>query len=272
MKFTSLFTFFVLIIILPLSAIAQPADDSGTDFINRILQETNVERTLDQAPRDLETQFSQNPLGLPAEKNKKMIELFAEAFLKDSLSRDVKQTFRASMQQGYAPKINEWLDRETTRMVHQAEEESTTLQGARKQVVRMYELEQDPPGENRQEIIESLMDATSAVSSTIESQTILFRSIISAFSILSDQRTFSETQIDGIVDNYRRQIETEMDNEIFNQFLIVYYDIDNEALQEFTSFYETEAGNWLQTTTKEGIHSAYQKAADRFVESVRNTR
>lgn len=261
----------ILLLIIPLIATAQgPPVDSKTKLIDHILSEIPLVAELNEAPRDIEAQFSQNPLGLSADKNSRMIDLFEEGFIIDSLLKDVEETFSSEFNDDHAQSVNGWLAKESTQKVHAAEEASSTLQGARRRVVRMYELEQDPPSEERQNIIQSLIKATSAVESAIESQTILFRSIVSAFSILSDQRTFSESQIDGIVDNYRLQIQGEMENEIKNEYLITYYDLDNEVLKEFASFYETEAGNWLNATTTQGIQTAYRNAADRFVESVRD--
>lgn len=261
----------ILIIIIPLLATAQGSSvDAKAKLIDHILSEIPLTAELNDAPRDIEAQFSQNPLGLPADKNNRMIDLFAQGFIIDSLETDIEETFSSQFNGDHARSVNSWLDAESTQKVHAAEGTSASLQGARRRVVRMYELEQDPPTEERQNIILSLIEATSAVESAIESQTILFRSIVSAFSILSDQRTFSESQIDGIVDNYRLQIQAEMENEIKNEYLITYYDLDNKVLKEYASFYETEAGNWLNATTTQGIRTAYQNAADRFIESVRS--
>jgi hypothetical protein len=104
----------------------------------------------------------------------------------------------------------------------------------------------------------------------IESQTILFRSIVSAFSILSKQRTFSEAQIDGIVNNYRLEIENQMENELMQQYLVMYHDLNNETLKKYASFFESDAGSWLDSTSSEALKTAYQNATDRFVESVEN--
>lgn len=271
MKYPFQIVLSAVLIFIPLITAAQGQSvDSKTELIDHILQRLPLAAELNEAPRDVEAQFSQNPLGLPTDKNSRMIELFADGFIIDSLRKDVEQTFSSQFNIDHAQSVNGWLRKESTHKVHGAEESSSTLQGARKRVVRMYELEQDPPSEERESIIQSLMEATSAVESAIESQTILFRSIVSAFSILSDQRTFSESQIDGIVDNYRLQIQSEMENEIKNQYLITYYDLGIDVLEEYASFYETEAGSWLNTTTTQGIQTAYQNAADRFVESVRN--
>ncbi|MGK7369992.1 MAG: hypothetical protein ACNS64_07235, partial [Candidatus Halalkalibacterium sp. M3_1C_030] len=234
MKF-SLRTLFSILFLLPplISFCQQNPNAEGPGLVDTLLKEIPFESRLEDAPRDIEMQFAQNPLGLPASKNERMIQLFSEGFVIDSLMSDVEHKFNERFNEQYADAIENWLNQESTRQVLEAEETSNTLQGARRRIVRMYEMEQNPPAEKREEIILSLIEGTSAVESAIESQTILFRSIVSAFSILSDQRTFSESQIDGIVNNYRLEIETQMESEVKQRFLIMYYDIENETLKEY---------------------------------------
>lgn len=259
----------VCIFMIPILSAAQPqTDKADTSVIDSLLKEIPFESRLQQAPKDIEMQFAQNPLGLPAEKNERMIELFADGFVIDSLMHDVKRVFHDRYNDQYADRLASWLNSSSTQKVHEAEENSNTLQGARRSVVRMYELEQDPPSKEREKVISSLMDATSSVENAIESQTILFRSIVSAFSILSDQRTFSETQIEGIVSNYRMEIENQIENDLKQQFLVMYYNLENETLRAYTSFYESDAGSWLDSTTTEAVTTAYRNATDRFVKSV----
>lgn len=265
-------TFFpALFLLLPLISVArQSPATKDPALVDTLLKEIPFESRLREAPKDIEMQFAQNPLGLPATKNERMIELFSEGFVIDSLMRDVQQVFNEQFNDQYSAALKNWLNRESTEKMHNAEEALNTLQGARRRIVRMYEIKQNPPTEEREEIILSLMNATSAVESAIESQTILFRSIVSAFSILSEQRTFSESQIDGIVNNYRLEIESQIKNEVKRRFLIMYYNIENDTLKKYTSFFESEAGTWLDTTSLEATQTAYQNAADRFIQSVKN--
>lgn len=259
-----------LILISIMTVVQAQSGDPDTKLIEQILEEFPVEAELKGAPEDIRNQFSQNPLGLPPSKNEQMIDHFAKAFNTDSLVKDVENIFSAQFDSDHAETTMAWLKEESTQKVTEAKREFNTLQGARKRIVRMYEMEQDPPNDERRNIIQSYIDIISAGESAVESQVILFRSIVSAFSILSDQRNLSESQIDGFVENYRQQIRPEVMEEITNQHLIVYYDIEDDSLNEYTSFYETEAGNWLNTTLTEGIHAAYQNAADRFIDSVRS--
>lgn len=271
MKYSLPVSLTLFLIFFPLIISAQQTQSSQSDFINEILNSIPIEERLKKAPQEIEAEFSQNPLGLPASKNEKLIELFGEGFVIDSLAMDVTNTFNSQFNSEHASSVISWLEKESTKKVMQAIEDSNNLQGARRRVVRMYELEQDPPTDQRENIIQSLIEAISAVESEIESQTILFRSIVSAFSILSDQRNFSESQIDGIVSNYRFQIQNEMRYEIENRYLVTFFNLDDNLLSEYVSFYNSDAGKWLNETINTGIHTAYEKGAERFVESIRNT-
>ena len=261
--------FSVLIFFMPILTAAQQ-QDSATDnaLVDSLLAKIPFESRLEAAPKDIEMQFAQNPLGLPSQKNERMIQLFSEGFVIDSLMGDVENIFNSQYTSEHAGALKSWLNSESTQKVHEAEEALNTLQGARQRVVRMYEMEQEPPTATREDIILSLINATSSVDIAIASQSILFRSIVSAFSILSDQRTFSEAQIDGIVNNYRMEIESQVEDDLKQRYLLMYYNLDNETLKEYASFFNSDAGVWLDTTASAAIKTAYQNASDRFVQSV----
>jgi len=259
----------LLVFLLPITLSAQSTEGEPdqAEIVDRIINATGIAEGISSNPKEISAQFASNPFGLEPAKNELMIRLFEEAY-GEGLLQQVRQTFNEQYDAGHAQTAVDWLQKDPARLVHKAEQESYTLQGTRMQVVRRYEIEQEPPSEERQAVIESLIEATSAVEAAVESQLILFRSIISAFSILSDQQNFSESQIDGIVNNYRMQIQPQMQQEMNNQLLIMYYDINNEVLRDYTSFYQTEAGRWLNTTTAEAVQTAYRAAGDRFINSV----
>lgn len=257
----------VFLLPIPLSAQSTAGEWDQTEIIERIINATGIAEGISSNPKEISAQFASNPFGLEPAKNELMIRLFEEAY-GEGLLQHVRQTFNEQYNAEHARTTAKWLQKDPARRVHQAEQESYTLQGTRMQVVRRYEMEQEPPSKERQAVIESLIEATSATEAAVESQLILFRSIISAFSILSDQQNFSEAQIDGIVDNYRMQIQPQMQQEMNNQLLIMYYDINNEVLRDYISFYQTEAGRWLNTTTAEAVQAAYRTAGDRFIDSV----
>lgn len=262
--------FLYCLLSLQLSAQNTSTDINQDEIIEQIIRETGLSDGIASTPKEIRRQFASNPFGLEPTKNERMISLFEEAY-DDGLLKQVRQTFGEQFQPEHAGEVLAWLETTTALEVLESEKEFYTLQGTRKQIVRRYEMEQNPPSDNRREIIKNLVESTSAVESAVTSQLILFRSIISAFSILSDQQTFSEAQIDGIVNNYRMQVEPQMQQEMSRQLLITYYNIDSEVLQDYTSFYQTEAGRWLNTTSQEAIQRAYRSAGEEFLQSVRDS-
>jgi hypothetical protein len=266
LSFLTLFFF-----LFPFIISAQESDpDPKTEAINNIFEEVPLEEKINEHPRELHEQFSQNPFGLSPSKNEQMMDLFLQAFTADSLVDHAKQIFRENFDKEKAQSVTNWLKDESIQVVLEAELEFYSLQGIRKRVVHKYELEQNPTSDERTELINSLLASMSASETETESQVILFRAIVTAFGILSDQRTLSDSQIDGFVDNFRNRMQGQVDQELTRQYLLRYHELDDEVLQQYQSFYESEAGRWLNENTSDGIQSAYQKASDRFLESIQN--
>ncbi|GAA5520111.1 hypothetical protein LQ318_00205 [Aliifodinibius salicampi] len=266
--------FFLLtlcLFLLPFITSAQKSNlDSETEVINYIFEELPLEEKINEHPRELHEQFSQNPFGLSPSKNDQMMDLFLQAFTADSLVYHTQEVFRENFDENKAQSVTKRLKDESIQEVLEAEQEFYSLQGIRKRVVNRYELEQNPPSDARTKLINSLVASMSAAETETESQLILFRAIVTAFGKLSDERTLSDSQIDNFVNNFRNRMQGQVDQELTQQYLLKYHGLDNEVLQQYQSFYESEAGNWLNKNVSQGIQSAYQKASDRFLESVQN--
>lgn len=266
--------FFLLtlsIFLLPFTTSAQePDSDSTTEIINYIFEEIPIEEKINEHPRELHEQFSQNPFGLSPSKNDQMMDLFLQAFTADSLVNHAREIFHDNFDEERAQSVTDWLKKESIKEILEAEQEFYSLQGIRKRVVNKYELEQNSPSEDRTKLINSLIASMSEVEAEIESQVILFRAIVTAFGELSDQRTLSDSQINNFVNNFRNQMQGQVDQELTQQYLLRYHGLDTEVLQQYQSFYESEAGVWLNKNISQGIQSAYQKASDRFLESIQN--
>lgn len=264
-------TVIILFFALPFVSTAQESSpDSKAQVISEIIHETSIKGEMKQSVEELQNQFAQNPFGLPSDKNAKMMDIFAQSFSPDSMIHSIRETFRNQYKPASADSTIEWLNTPNTQKALNFEKEFYTLQGIRKRVVNRYELQKNPPSQRRTELIKSLKKDMSASQSEIESQAIIFRALVSAFSTLSDQRSFSEQQIDTFVNNYRGQVQSQIDQQIVDQLLIKYHGLDNETLQKYASFFATEHGQWLSETTSESIHNALQKASDRFLKSINN--
>ena len=258
-----------LILICPIDTVAQ-SGSSKSDVAEQLFDNMQLEQQMLETSEELHSQFVQNPLGLPAGQNKQMMDLFLEAFSISMLVDDAKQFFRQNLNPTHANSALQWIQEPETKAVLAAQKQFYTLQGIRKRIVHKYEMEQDPPSDQRVKIIDSLAQNTSAVESEIESQVIIFRAIVSAFDEFNVQQSFSEMQLNGIVSNFRNQLQLQVEQEVTNQLMLIYYDVETESLGTYASFYDTESGRWLNKTTTQAMHSAYQSAADRFLDSVRN--
>ncbi len=259
-------------LLVPLIMTAQEStEESSTNSINHIFDALPVEGTLEEAPQELYSQFSQNPFGIPSSRNNQVMDLFLDAFETDSLLAYAREAFHQNFNASDPDFSLRRFNSNAVQKVLEAEKEFYTLQGIRKRIVNRYEMEQNPPAEKRQTVIDSLTQAKSAAELEVESQVIIFRALISAFSELDSQQMFDKTQVEGFVNNFRYQIQSQIDSNVRRQLMLMYHGIENDTLKEYINFYETESGNRLGKIMNESIHSAYRKAADQFVESVRNS-
>ncbi len=263
--------FLYTIIISPVSTAAQESSSHSVgDVPEQLFDKMQVAQKLMETTEELHSQFVQNPFGLPDAQNEQMMDLFLEAFSKPMLVNDAKEIFQQNLNSQYADSTLQWIQQPNTKTVLEAQKQYYTLQGIRQRIVHKYELEQQPPSDERTEIIQSLAENTSAIESEIESKVIIFRAIVSAFDEFNTQQSFSEMQLNGIVNNFRSQLQSQVEQEVNDRFLLMYYEIENDNLSAYSSFYNTESGRWLNSTISKSIHAAYQSAADRFLKSVRN--
>lgn len=257
----------ILFTLLPFISVAQEAS-SQSEIIGKIVEETSVTEELNLPIDELQNEFSQNPFGLPSETNEQMIDLYSEAFEPESTESSIRSTFKENFNSEYAESVANWMDEENIREVLKLEDEFYTLQGVRKRIVSKYELEQNPPDEKRVQLVQSLAQKRSAAETEIEARAIIFRALVTAFGKLSDQQSFSSSQIEGIVGNFRNQMQSQIDEQVTQHLLAKYHGLDDELLKQYISFYDTEPGQWLTNTTSESIHAALESAADRFLSSI----
>lgn len=261
-------TIAIFLALLPALLMAQSQTTSTAETINVIIIEMSVSGELNQPIDELEMQFSQNPFGLPAQQNERLMELYSEAFEPESTLQSIRNTFDENFDPQHAESVMVWLEDKITQEVHEAEKEFYTIQGTRKRIVSKYELEQNPPEQERIQLMQSLAQRTSAADTEIESRVIIFRAMINAFSELSPQQSFSSSQIDGFAQNFRNQMKAQVNEQVTNHLLTKYHGVDDSSLEEYISFYDTEAGQWLSETTSESIFAALETASEQLIKSV----
>lgn len=250
------------IALLPLGAVAQES--------TQILKSIAFEDHLREIPQSMHDQFLQNPFGLPASTNEQMMKAFHTAFLTNALPKDARKAFQKRFSSEHAASVMQWFNKKSIQNVLKADRKAHTLQGIRQRVVNKYELEQNPPGESRINLIQNLADNINAEDTKVESSAIIFRAFVSAFDEFNNQQSFTETQIEGIVGNFRNQVRTQIGQDITQRLLVTYHELDDQSLNDYIEFYNTEAGKWLNEAKTTSFQSSYQSAADRFLNSVKN--
>lgn len=246
---------------------ATPAADANT-VVDRLVQELALDRQLTETPDDIRGQFEQNPLQLPTAQNQHMLQAYGEAFKKAALLQDFKTELNQRIDDGRAASLTDWLERAYVQTIAEAEQEYYTLQGKRKRVVTMYEMEQQPPSEQWVQLIAAITDTTSAAGSTVESSVIILRAVIKALGTLSPQRDFSESQIDMIASNFRSQLESQASQQVQSKLMITYYNVDTNVLEQYLSFWQTDTGQWLDQTISQSMQAAYRSATERFLSAI----
>lgn len=236
-------------------------------IVDTLTGQLALDKQLAATPDNIRSQFEANPLQISSSLNKQLMQTFREAFADSLLLNDFKEAFRRRMEPAYGDTIARWLDRPATRAITAAEQEFYTLQGKRKRVITMYELEQNPPSEARTRVIAAIDDTTSAAGSTVESSVIILRSVIRAVSQASPQRSFSDAQVDMIVDNFRTQLQAQAGPQLQNKLMITYHNLDTDTLRQYLQFWQTYTGQWLDHAVSQSMQAAYGAAADRFLKA-----
>lgn len=263
-----IFTVF-FIISLPFISIGQEsAASSQTEDIERIINTVPFDEMLEESPKDLRQQFSQNPFGISTSDNQQLIELFSKAFDADSLSQVARDHFTENFDPKYASAVLEDLKSEAITPAIEAESDFYSVQGIRKQIVTKYELEQDKPSEDRIALIEEIMDHRSGNETEIESQEILLRAFVTGTDKISSDLSLGESQVEAIVDNFKSRMQIQLDDQLKNNYLVMYHRLSNDQLNKYADFYESEAGKEFKDSVAEAIHAAFQKGSDQFLSTI----
>lgn len=270
MKFmTKSFRFIpALLILTALPALSTRAQSNA--LVDQIADQMAMKHQLGEAPEQIRVQFEQNPLQLAAETNTQMLSLFEEAYSPDLLLQDFKSALRQEMEDQYSANISQWLNSQNAQTVTEARQDYYTLQGKRKRIITLYEMDQNPPTSQRKAVIASLTDTTTVAESLVESSVIILRSIIETLGTLSSRQNFSQGQINGIASSFRTQMQAQAGQNLNNQSMVMYYNVPVNTLEEYVAFWGTEAGQWLDKAIGKSMQAAYQAAADRLVQAAKD--
>ncbi|SMO72617.1 hypothetical protein [Fodinibius sediminis] len=259
--------FFLLFAILPFPLPGQ-STGSGQSPVDQLIEQLALEQQLGKAPENIRMQFEQNPLNLAADKNELMLELFSDAYRSDRLLEDFKTALQQRLSSQQINKITNTLGSPPIQHVTEAHKEFYSLQGKRKRIVTQYEMEQQPPAPERVEIIQTLVDTTSAAAGSVESSIVILRSVIKALGNLSAQHSFTDQQIDAVAANFRTQMQAGASQQTHDQLMITYYNVDINTLESYLALMQSETGQLLDQAIGKSMYTAYERASDRFLEAV----
>ena len=262
-------TIFIFCLLFPFLGLAQDSSNpkNSTD-IDRIFNLVPVKQMLTELPKDLKNQFTQNPFQISASKNSKLVRLYGEAYHADSLLKMARKSFKENFDANYANSVLTTLESDKIKPVLNAEAEFYTLQGTRKQIVTKYELEQNKPSEEYISIIKDLIEQSSAKKSALESQTILFRSLVIGTDAISNNLNVSETQVNSIVNNFKNRLQMQLEDELVDNYLVMYHGLDNDRIRHYANFYTTEAGTEFKESLNEAVHTAFKKASEQLISNI----
>lgn len=260
---------FILLIALylPHAAEAQTITTADSSPVDMLVEKMSVNQQLSEVPEEIRLQFEQNPMQLPAETNQQMLKQFDEAYANDLMVDDFKSGMRQKLDD-QQQELSQWLNNDYTQSITDARKLYYTLQGKRQRVVTRYEMDQNPPSEQRIKLINTLTGTTSVAQSSVESSVIILRSVIKALGKLSKQQNFSDAQVNAIAANFRTQMQSQAGDLLNRQQLVMFHQVPDEALQNYITFWGTDTGQWLDKTISQSMQAAYQQAADRFLQSV----
>lgn len=258
-----------LILLIPFWAIAQSSSQpDNSETVDQIFEMLPVDGMLKEIPEELGTQFEQNPFRMPESQNKEMLSAYSDAFSLQMMLPDARSYFVNNLDPDMGQKIVGSLSSDSIQSPLDAWKDFYTIQGVRKRIVSRYEIEQSLPGNERKRLIDSLAVTTGLAESQLESQTIIFRSLVSAFNKISANQSLSDSQIEQFVQNFKSRIKNQIDQEVRDRLLIMFHGIKNDTLQSYLHFLQSDSGNTLYSLIMNAKQSAYEKAAKRFLSSI----
>lgn len=256
------------ILLLPYSVSAQSASEADQSFVDKLVEKMALKHQVSAAPEEIRAQFEQNPLQLPPETNEQMLEQFDKAYATDLLLQDFKTAIQKEITGQHRQELSQWLGNDQTKSITESQQFYYTLQGKRQRVITRYEMDQNPPSDQRINLISTLTDTTSVAESSVESSVIILKSVIRASSQLSTQRNFSDAQINAFANNFRTQLQAQAGDQLNRQQLVMYHHVQDETLQQYISFWGTDTGQQLDNAISQSLQAAYRQAAERFLQSI----
>jgi hypothetical protein len=258
--------FGLCLLLLPITIWAQ--SDSNSNSLQTLITESGSEVRLAYVADFMSAEISGNPFELDSTKNARLQNSFQAAFQMDSLRKYFHERLSEQLTPSFIDSSLTLIQRDSIHTVLDAKKEFNTLQGLRKQVVSRYELDKEGIADNRAMQIKSLMENQKLTQFTVDSQVLIFRSIIKAYDHLNTEQSFSDTQVDAFTNNFRMRAESTMTSNLNNRYQIMYYDIDDPTLEYYISVFRSGLGKRLNEAFSTSMIASYEKAVQHFLSSI----
>ena len=261
---TGLFAGFLLFLF---TTTALGQDSLQTAEVNEILAQYGVRENVENMTGTIRTQFQSNPLGLAPNIHEKIMTDMEQSYHPDSLMKFIRAEMLDQYNDEKVTRVTEWLNGDLAQKFTELEQLMSTVEGYRLRVVRWYEMDQDPPSVVRITIIDELNDATGTVEMVVDTFSGFFRGYLNRASANNTEQAFTQSQINGFVDNYRARVRSDIQGQLREQQLVTYAELPNEELNTYVDFFETEAGSWLTDTILTSVNSALKSAGSNISDS-----
>lgn len=259
------------LICLPFSADGQSPTNSQKQIVDQVIEKLALSYRIAGLPANLAKQFEQNPFRLPEQINQKWLASFSKAYTKDAMMKDYITLLKNQLSGISVEALQQWLNKPSTQKLAKARQEHYSLQGKRKQIVALYELEQDPPSSARQKLLAKFAEVMIPAEELTEATVTVFKSVINSVDEVSSQLNFTETQMSTLVSNFKQQEPLNIQQMKENGLPVKFYGIPAPTIEQSLSFWQSDTGQALQKAIYASMKQTYEKAAQRLAESVAGT-
>lgn len=246
------------------------AQTNSTDaaLVDQIIETLALAHKVAQPPADFVKQFERNPFRLEEETNQQWLNTFSKAYNKKQLMQNYRNVLRNKLNQLSADELKAWLNRSSTQKLAKARQEYYTLQGKRKRIIALYELEQDPPSEERQKLIATYAETITPKNAIVESSVAIFQPIIKTIGQVSSRLNFTETQINMIVSNFRKQGPMRIKQLKERILPVQFFGISSARIKQSLAFWQSKTGQALAKAIYQSMQQTYEQAGQRFTEAI----
>lgn len=257
-----------------LLAAGQPALAASKDAqIDALVRVSGLDRQVQQIPALIQQQLQQRLASdkskLPKETQAVMGRAMVEAYDPDSMLKAIRRHIDDQYDEAKAAKALEWLMGALGRRLTELEVAGATPEGANGLRAFAQSLQSTPVKQERIQLMVRLDDATGVTQQTVQMVLAMFDGVMRGLMAADPvEKRPSAQQMDQIKAQIQERVAGPLRNQTIVTFLYNYRDVSQEDMERAIAFYQSEAGQWYQSTTAEGLMKAMAEGGERFGRSV----